>query len=116
MIRQGSAVSEFKALIRLVHVTSRSLAISAIRASSGFFENDRKLVHLLRLLSGRFTDVVRRVWRTQLAPLIHLGLLWRENIDGRHTRWISPVSLFLANGLVYFRTPVHGGHLTLRFS
>ena len=81
-----------------------------------FVESDRRLGHLLRQFVGSLTDLDGRVWRTVRALLFQPGLLSREYFDGRRTRWLSPVSLFLAVSVIYFLAPIRGGDLTLQFN
>jgi hypothetical protein len=80
-----------------------------------FVESDRGLGHLLSQFVGSVTDLDGRIWRTIRALLFQPGLLAREYFEGRRSRWLSPVSLFLALSVVYFVAPIRGGDLTLLF-
>jgi hypothetical protein len=75
----------------------------------------RRLGHLLGQFVGSVTDLDGRIWRTIRALLFQPGLLAREYFEGRRSRWLSPVSLFLALSVVYFVAPIRGGDLTLLF-
>lgn len=80
-----------------------------------FEESDRRLGHLLSQFIESATDLDNRVWRSLRALLFQPGLLSREYFLGRRSRWIAPISLFLAVNVVYFLAPLHGGDLTLQF-
>ena len=80
-----------------------------------FDERDRRFGHLLHQFIESATDLDNRVWRSLRALLFQPGLLTREYFLGRRSRWISPISLFLAVNVVYFLAPLHGGDLTLQF-
>jgi hypothetical protein len=81
-----------------------------------FVESDRRFSHLLHQFIAGATDLDGRFWRTMRALLFQPGLLSREYFEGRRTRWLSPVSLFLAVSVIYFLAPIRGGDLTQEFN
>lgn len=66
---------------------------------------DRRFAHLLREFFEHLTDLDGRFWGSMRALLLRPGLLSRDWMAGRRTRWMSPVSLFLLANLLFFFAP-----------
>ncbi|MEP6621302.1 MAG: DUF3667 domain-containing protein [bacterium] len=58
-----------------------------------------------------FTSLDGRLWPTMVALLTRPGLLAREYFDGRGTRYMKPLSLFVLLNLVFFLIQPHTGLL-----
>lgn len=62
----------------------------------------RSIIHMVEELLHGILHFDSKAWRTLPALIIHPGKLTRDYIDGKRTRYVSPLFLFLFLNLVMF--------------